>query len=77
MCTIEIRDESIRLGQLLKLANFAQDGSEAKVLLRNGEVFVNGQVQLARGKQIYGDDFVEVGKKRVTVKTKKGHTKIV
>ena len=41
---LEIRDESIRLGQLLKLANLAEDGIHAKELIYEGEVTVNGQV---------------------------------
>jgi hypothetical protein len=42
---VPIRDESIRLGQFLKLANLVDSGSDAKPLLMNGAVQVNGEVE--------------------------------
>ncbi|MFK5635274.1 RNA-binding S4 domain-containing protein [Ornithinimicrobium sp. LYQ103] len=47
-----IRDESIRLGQLLKLASLVQDGSMARMVIENGEVTVDGEAVLRRGVQI-------------------------
>ncbi|MFK5647523.1 RNA-binding S4 domain-containing protein [Ornithinimicrobium sp. LYQ121] len=47
-----IRDESIRLGQLLKLASLVQDGSMARMVIENGEVTVDGETVLRRGVQI-------------------------
>ncbi len=41
---VPIRDESIRLGQLLKLANFVSSGSDVKYLLASGEISVNGKM---------------------------------
>lgn len=49
---VPIRDESIRLGQLLKLANVVQDGAMARMVIENGEVSVDGAVVLRRGTQI-------------------------
>jgi hypothetical protein len=40
---VYIREESIRLGQFLKLADFVEAGSDAKELIRAGEVLVNGE----------------------------------
>jgi ribosome-associated protein len=57
---IEIRGETIRLGQLLKLAGIAQDGGEAKALLNAGEVRVGGEPEQRRGRQLRRGDRVNV-----------------
>lgn len=57
---IPIRDESIRLGQLLKLANLAEDGIQAKEFIENGLVKVNGQIETRRGRQVRPGDTVTV-----------------
>ena len=48
---IPIRDETIRLGQLLKLAGVVDDGAQARELIENGEVTVDGEVDRRRGRQ--------------------------
>ena len=58
---VPIRDESIRLGQFLKLANLVESGSDAKPLLMNGAVQVNGEVETRRGRQLRVGDVVVVG----------------
>ncbi|MCW2786409.1 MAG: ybcJ [Marmoricola sp.] len=58
--TIEIRDETIRLGQLLKLADFIDNGSEAKDLLAQGVILVNGEVETRRGRQLAPGDTVSL-----------------
>jgi len=58
---VPIRDESIRLGQFLKLANLVDSGSDAKPLLMNGAVQVNGEVETRRGRQLVVGDVVGVG----------------
>lgn len=50
--TVPIRDEAIRLGQLLKLAGVVQDGAMARMVIENGEVTVDDVVVLRRGTQI-------------------------
>lgn len=65
--SIEIRDESIRLGQLLKLANLAEDGLHAKELIAQGLVTVNGEVETRRGAQLRGGETVCVHGECVTV----------
>ncbi len=67
MKAIEIRDDFIKLGQLLKLADLVSSGVEAKIVIQNGEVKVNGEVDTRRGKKIYPQDIVEYRGKQVTV----------
>lgn len=61
MPEVPIRDESIRLGQFLKLANLIDSGAEAKGVIADGEVQVNGQVEARRGRQLRDGDVVEIG----------------
>jgi ribosome-associated protein len=61
MRDVAIRDESIRLGQFLKLAGLADMGSDAKQLLLDGEVTVNGEPEARRGRQLHRGDVVAVG----------------
>ena len=62
MREVTIRDEVIRLGQLLKLAGFVGSGAEAKALLAGGEVRVNGEPEARRGRQLRrGDEVVAAG----------------
>lgn len=58
MKEIQIRDEFIKLGQLLKLADLVGDGVEAKYVIQDGLVKVNGEVDTRRGKKIYRGDVV-------------------
>jgi ribosome-associated protein len=58
---VEVRGEGIRLGQLLKLADVADSGGEAKDLLADGAVRVNGEVEGRRGRQLVVGDVVEAG----------------
>lgn len=59
MVAIEIETESIRLSQLLKLANLVQDGSEAKRCISGKYVLVNGVVETRRGRKLQHGDRVE------------------
>ena len=59
METIKITTEFIKLDSLLKLANVVGSGGEAKIIIQEGEVKVNGEVCTQRGKKIRpGDDVV-------------------
>lgn len=55
-----IRDQMIRLGQALKLANLAEDGHHAKTLVSEGAVQVNGAVETRRGTQLHPGDVLAV-----------------
>lgn len=56
---VPIRDESIRLGQFLKLAGLIDSGSEAKAVIADGLITVNGETETRRGRQLSGGDVVE------------------
>lgn len=58
-----IKDDFIKLGQALKLCGIAQSGIDAKMMILDGEVRYNGQVELQRGKKLYeGDTFEADGR---------------
>lgn len=57
---VEIRDASIRLGQFLKLANLLESGAEAKQMIAEGQVEVNGEEEFQRGRQLHDGDVVSV-----------------
>lgn len=56
---VPIRDESIRLGQFMKLADLAEFGSDAKELIADGLVLVNGEREVHRGRRLRVGDVVE------------------
>lgn len=58
MRDVEIRGDMIRLGQLLKLAGVVDSGGEAKMLLAEGLVRVNGEEDARRGRQLHDGDVV-------------------
>ena len=64
---VPLRDESIRLGQFLKLADLVDTGADAKGLLASGLVRVNGEVESRRGRQLVTGDVVECAGPRVQV----------
>jgi ribosome-associated protein len=64
---VEIRDDSIRLGQFLKLADLIDNGAEAKPLLMQGLVSVNGEMETRRGRQLVKGDVVALGEESVRV----------
>ena len=64
---IKIRDEFIKLGQLLKLADMVQDGVEAKYVITDGLVKVNGEVDDRRGRKVYEGDIVSYDGKEIKV----------
>ncbi len=57
---VPIRDESIRLGQFLKLASLIDSGADAKAVIAEGLVSVNGEVELRRGRQLRPGDTVSL-----------------
>ena len=65
---VGIRDESIRLGQFLKLAGLVEHGGAAKEVLEEGEVTVNGRAEERRGRQLVIGDVVALGPHRCRVR---------
>ncbi|HEX5191370.1 MAG TPA: RNA-binding S4 domain-containing protein [Solirubrobacteraceae bacterium] len=58
MRDVPIRSDTIRLGQLLKLAGVSDSGAEARALLAGGGVAVNGEPETRRGRQLHPGDVV-------------------
>jgi ribosome-associated protein len=64
---VPITGEMIRLGQLLKLAGVADDGAQARTLIEDGEVSVDGEVDRRRGRQVRPGSSVDLGQTRIRV----------
>ena len=64
---IKLRDEYIKLGQALKAAGFVEDGVEAKFAITEGQVLVNGEVDLRRGRKLYENDIVSYDGKEIKI----------
>ena len=64
---IQIRDETIRLGQLLKLVGIIDSGSEAKEFLASQPVLVNEDRETRRGRQLRAGDTVRIGEQQLLV----------
>lgn len=67
MRTVQIRDDAIRLGQFLKLADLVADGADVKPLVSTGEVTVNGETETRRGRRLARGDVVAVHGERARV----------
>lgn len=64
---IKIKDDYIKLDQLLKYANLVETGGMAKIVIQDGLVKVNGVVELRRGKKIRANDIVSYNGQNITV----------
>jgi ribosome-associated protein len=64
---VTVREDGIRLGQLLKLAGLIDSGADAKAVLATGEVTVGGRIETRRGRQLRDGDVVALGGRRVRV----------
>ena len=64
---IRIKDEFIKLGQALKLANVVSDGVEAKIVIQDGRVKVNGEVDERRGRKVYPGDVIDFNGEEIRV----------
>lgn len=67
MEVIKLRDEYIKLGQALKAAGLAESGVDAKEMILDGEVKVNGETEYQRGKKLYDGDTVTVGSETIQI----------
>ncbi len=70
MDVIKISTPFIKLQQLLKFADVVSDGSDAKILITEGFVFVNGEKEIRRGRKIYPEDnvFIEFEGQKISLK---------
>jgi ribosome-associated protein len=64
---VAIREDTIRLGQLLKLAGVVDSGSEVKALLAENPALVNGEPESRRGRQLHPGDTVRIGEQELLV----------
>lgn len=67
MQTFGLKDEHIKLGQLLKATGLVGSGVDAKIVVQEGLVKVNGKVCYMRGKKIVSGDFVEFENEKIEV----------
>ena len=58
MEVIQLKEEFIKLGQALKAVGLVSSGLEAKIVIKEGQVSVNGEVEYQRGKKLYEGDMV-------------------
>lgn len=65
--TISIRDDYIELYKILKLDNMAASGGEAKYMISEGMVRVNGETETRKRRKTVADDVVECNGRRITV----------
>ncbi|TCO78063.1 RNA-binding S4 domain-containing protein [Marinisporobacter balticus] len=68
MQELKIEGEYIQLDKALKLGEIAQTGGHAKILILEGEVKVNGEVELRRGKKLRDGDIVEIDGEKIMIK---------
>jgi len=68
MEVVYLREEFIKLGQALKVAGYVSSGVEAKMVILDGLVKVNGQVEVRRGKKLYENDIVEYDNQTIEIK---------
>ena len=65
---IIFRDDFIKLGQAIKAAGIVESGVEAKIVIQDGEVKVNGVVETQRGKKLFGGEVVEYNGYSILIK---------
>ena len=68
MKTVKIDTEYIKLNQFLKFAAIIQNGSDGKLIISEGKIKVNGEVETRRGKKIYDGYIVEFNGEKIKVK---------
>ena len=67
MVIIHLREDLIKLGQALKAAGFVESGVDAKFVIQDGLVKVNGSVETQRGKKLVAGDFVEFDGEKIKI----------
>lgn len=61
------QDEFIKLGQAVKAAGLVESGVEAKEVIQQGRVSVNGEVDTRRGRKLYAGDVVEYNGEQIKI----------
>ena len=70
MKTVKISSEQIELYKILKIENMVGSGGEAKYVISEGRVMVNGVVETRKRKKILSGDVVEFGEEKIRVQVK-------
>ncbi len=58
MNEIKLKDEYIKLGQALKAAGLVGSGLDAKIVIQEGQVLLNGEIETRRGKKLFGGEII-------------------
>lgn len=69
MQVIKIKDDNIKLGQLIKLAGLVDSGVEAKYAIQNSLVYVNGQIDTRRGRKVIQGDIIKFKNEEIKVES--------
>lgn len=64
---VKLRDEFIKLGQALKAVGLVDSGLDAKLVIQDGQVQVNGKVEYQRGKKLYEGDIVTFQENQIKI----------
>lgn len=67
MIKIKLREDFIKLGQALKAANLVETGVDAKNVIKDGQVKVNGETDTRRGRKLYSGDIVEFNGEQIEI----------
>jgi ribosome-associated protein len=70
MRVVEIEEEPIELYKILKFENMVQSGGEAKFVIAEGLVRVNGEIETRKRKKIFSDDIIEFEEETIRIITK-------
>lgn len=64
---IKLRDDFIKLGQALKAVGLVESGVDAKLVIQDGLVKVNGEIETQRGKKLVAGDIVEFDGEKIKI----------
>ncbi len=67
MQVIKLREEFIKLGQAVKAAGLVESGVEAKLVIQDGQVKVNGNVETQRGKKLFGGEIISFNGEEIKI----------
>jgi len=67
MQVIKLRDDFIKLGQAIKAAGLVESGVEAKIVIQDGEVKVNGAVETQRGKKLTSGEIISYNGEEIKI----------
>lgn len=67
MEVIKLREDYIKLGQALKVTGLVESGVDAKIVIHDGLVKVNGSCEIQRGKKLYDGDIVEYDNETIKI----------